>query len=108
MNTKELELLSETNFSEYCNEMHKLHPQPFEEDTRNWKVREQHMKDLFNVHILVEAWIPKRRGGYSWEYDTTCGYIEEVYEGVWGYGGDAIAVKINDEWWPSSNVREKK
>lgn len=105
MNMEDLKLLKIKNFSAYCDEMYKLHPQPFEEDTRDWKLRKETMLHLYNNHDLCEAWVPKR-GGFSWEYDTTRGYIEEITDGVWGYGGDAIAIKINDEWWPSSNVRK--
>ncbi len=39
---------------------------------------------------------------------TTSGTIEErpkAASGIWGYGGDSIAVKINGEYWPSGNVQ---
>jgi hypothetical protein len=39
--------------------------------------------------------------------ESTVGVIQEMpkdYSGVWGYGGDRVAVRINNEWWPGAKV----
>jgi len=94
-------------FFEWCEKMREENPLPFPSDTRDWKIRKAEMEQLFNDKTSVEAYEMKR-GGYSWEYTKTEGVIERVCDGIWGYGGDAVAVVINGEYYPSSQVRAKQ
>lgn len=43
-----------------------------------------------------------------WKYGNLLrakGVITEVGPGVWGYGGDSVAVKIDGEWFPAENTK---
>ena len=82
---------------------------PFPPSDKIWRVRLRKLEKLYENHIEVEAYKPKL--GPENEYLQTTGKIEEepkAFSGVWGYGGDFIAIKINGDWWPSSCVREKR
>lgn len=94
------------DFLKWREKMVAKNPIPFPEDVRNYKEREVDMKRFFENKVVVEAYEHKR-GGYSWEFKRTEGTIEEIRDGLWGYEGDAIAVKINGEFYPSSQVRVK-
>ena len=79
---------------------------PFPISDAIWRVRLKKLEKLYFGKVLVEA--------FKWnnslkEYVVTKGLIEEEprgFSGVWGYGGDIVAVKINGDFWPSSCVRE--
>lgn len=81
---------------------------PFPSSDKIWRVRLKRMEKLYFEKAQVEAfkWSGALRG-----YITTIGKIEEEpvgFSGVWGYGGDLIAVKINGDLWPSSCIRKLK
>ncbi len=68
------------------------------------KERLVELKKIYENGMVVSAW--KYTTGLSVKRAT--GKIEEEPElcsGIWGHGGDSIAVKINNEYYPSGNVK---
>ena len=82
---------------------------PYEIPWIDPKIRIMEMRRLYETRVLVEAY--EECGGFSRSVSYIRGYIKEKPEmasGVWGYGGDSIAIKISENYYPSGNVREVK
>ena len=97
-----------------CGRSNKMNPMPLNfdrpQEREQWLER-CHLRglDADARRSTVEQWLQQQVAvvgakEQDWGLQISEGVIQEICDGVWGYGGDRWAVKIDGEFYPSSYV----